>query len=166
MNFERKKKSIIDVIFIIALFGVFMISALFVLLFGAKIYQNTADDMGSNYSTRTALSYITEKMHQYDHLDGVDVVTTEGTPMLKLIKTINDRDIVTYLYSADGFLREQTLVGDIDFIPANGQEILELKSFKATKVNDSLYRFNIIDAEDKAMEFYISLYCYSDKQNQ
>ncbi len=56
MNLLKRDRSIVDVIFMITVFGVFMLSALFVVLFGAKIYKKTAHDMSVNFSTRTSLA--------------------------------------------------------------------------------------------------------------
>ena len=36
MNLRHRDRSIVDIIFMITVFGVFMLSALFVVLFGAK----------------------------------------------------------------------------------------------------------------------------------
>ena len=62
MKSTRRDKSIVDMLFLLALFGVFLISALFIVLFGANIYKKTVNDMDANFSARTSVSYITEKI--------------------------------------------------------------------------------------------------------
>lgn len=161
MNLLKRQKSIVDVIFMITVFGVFMLSALFVVLFGAKIYKRTAHDMSVNFSSRTALAYVTEKMHQHDRHGGVDVTIEDGKPVLKLTQFINSDEYCTYLYEYDGHLKELTAKGDVGLVKSAGKNILSLSSFTAYKETDSLYRFNIVDDEGNETEFYVSLYSYS-----
>ena len=149
MNLLKRQKSIVDVIFMITVFGVFMLSALFVVLFGAKIYRRTAHDMSVNFNSRTALAYVTEKVHQHDRRGGVDI-------------TIKDSDeYCTYLYEHGGYLKELTAKGDVGLVKSAGKEILKISEFTAQKENDSLYRFMIADDEGNETEFYVSLYSYS-----
>ena len=161
MNLLKRQKSIVDVIFMITVFGVFMLSALFVVLFGAKIYKRTAHDMSVNFNSRTALAYVTEKVHQHDRRGGVDITIKDGKPVLKLTQYINSDEYCTYLYEHGGYLKELTAKGDIDLVKSAGKEILKISEFTAQKENDSLYRFIIADDEGNETEFYVSLYSYS-----
>lgn len=161
MNLLKRQKSIVDVIFMITVFGVFMLSALFVVLFGAKIYKRTAHDMSVNFNSRTALAYVTEKVHQHDRRGGVDITIKDGKPVLKLTQYINSDEYCTYLYEHGGYLKELTAKGDIDLVKSAGKEILKISEFTAQKENDSLYRFVIADDEGNETQFYVSLYSYS-----
>lgn len=161
MNLLKRQKSIVDVIFMITVFGVFMLSALFVVLFGAKIYKRTAHDMSVNFNSRTALAYVTEKVHQHDRRGGVDITIKDGKPVLKLTQYINSDEYCTYLYEHGGYLKELTAKGDIDLVKSAGKEILKISEFTAQKENDSLYRFVIADDEGNETEFYVSLYSYT-----
>ncbi len=161
MNLLKRQKSIVDVIFMITVFGVFMLSALFVVLFGAKIYKRTAHDMSVNFNSRTALAYVTEKVHQHDRRGGVDITIKDGKPVLKLTQYINSDEYCTYLYEHGGYLKELTAKGDVGLVKSAGKEILKISEFTAQKENDSLYRFMIADDEGNETEFYVSLYSYS-----
>ena len=161
MNLLKRDRSIVDIIFMITVFGVFMLSALFVVLFGAKIYKRTAHDMSVNFSSRTSLAYITEKLHQHDRRRGVTVMEDEDGPLLKLSQFINSDEYCTYLYDYNGTLKELTVRGDVAPVKSAGKDILKLNSFEATRISDSLYRFNIEDDEGNRTEFYVSLYSYS-----
>ena len=66
MKFRTRQKHIIDFIFPVALFFVFALCALTVLLLSARIYQSTTDSSSRNYTARTGLSYVSEKIHQND----------------------------------------------------------------------------------------------------
>lgn len=161
MNLLKRDRSIVDIIFMITVFGVFMLSALFVVLFGAKIYKKTAHDMSVNFSSRTSLAYVTEKLHQHDHKNGIEIIEDASEPILKMSQFVNSDEYCTYLYEYDGYLKELTVRGDVDLVKSAGKNILKLNSFGVTRVSDSLYRFNIEDDEGNKTEFYVSLYSYS-----
>ncbi|MCR4807043.1 MAG: DUF4860 domain-containing protein [Lachnospiraceae bacterium] len=161
MNHLKRDRSIVDIIFMITVFGVFMLSALFVVLFGARVYKRTAHDMSVNFSSRTSLAYVTEKLHQHDRKNGVSIMEDEDGPVLKLSQFINGDEYCTYLYEYKGSLKELTVRGDVDIVKSAGKDILKLNSFDTTRVSDSLYRFNIEDDEGNKTEFYVSLYSYT-----
>ena len=160
MNFAKRNKSIVDFLFILALFGAFAITALFVVLFGARIYESTVNNMNSNYEKRTAMSYVTEKIRSHDYTDGANVDETGS--ILKLYQTTGDKKYVTYLFVADGYLKEFTADEDYDFDYKAGTKILAVKDFSVKKENDSLYRFNITDTNGEKTEFFVTLYSGTD----
>ena len=61
---ERQQRHIIDILFVLALFGIFALSAIFLITIGANIYGKTMNNMERNFDTRTALAYITEKVRR------------------------------------------------------------------------------------------------------
>ena len=97
MNFAKRNKSIVDFLFILALFGAFAITALFVVLFGAQIYKNTVSNMNTNFEKRTAMSYLTEKIRSHDYTGGADVADLKSLredgehSVLKLYQDIGDK---------------------------------------------------------------------------
>ncbi len=161
MNSVKKEKSIIDTIFVFMIFGILMLCALFVVLFGAKIYKKTAHDMDVNFNSRTALAYVTEKVHQHDKKNCVEVMINNGQPVLKLKQYVNGDEYCTYLYDYEGYLKELTAKGDIGLIKGAGINIIKLNEFRAEKISDSLYRFYILDEYNNNTEFYVSIYSHS-----
>ncbi len=106
MNTEREKKHIVDILFVLALFLVFTLSTLTLVLFGANIYQNTVNSMEDNYNARTVCSYISEKFRSNDSAGGISIGSIDGQPSLILNQEINDASYSTYIYEYDGYLRE------------------------------------------------------------
>ncbi len=158
MNFKNREKPIVDILFILALFCAFLVSALFIILFGAKIYRSTVSDMDTNFTSRTSLSYITEKMRQHDSVGGAEVRFIDEQPVLVLTQVQDDVNYCTYLFSHDGYLKEITAKDNFMFDFSGGQNILALTDFSATEINDSLYKFHIVDTDNNEIEFYVSLY--------
>ena len=168
MNFAKRNKSIVDFLFILALFGAFAITALFVVLFGSRVYQTTVSNMNTNYEKRTAMSYLTEKIRSHDHTGGIDVSdiasgnVSEDHSVLKLYQTEGDRKYVTYLFVADGYLKEFTTDENYDFDYSAGANILAIDDFSVRKESDGLYRFNITDTNGEKTEFFVTLYSGTD----
>ena len=85
MRFQIKRKHMIDFLFPVALFFVFALSALATILLAARIYQDTTEHSALNYTSRTSLPYISEKLHQNDFdgtvslgsFDGCDAIVME-----------------------------------------------------------------------------------------
>ena len=168
MNFAKRNKSIVDFLFILALFGAFAITALFVVLFGARVYKTTVSNMNTNYEKRTAMSYITEKIRSHDHTGGIEVSDMSGTgeagghSVLKLYQDIKDKRYVTYLFVADGYLKEFTAEETYDFDYGAGTPILAVKEFSVRKESDSMFYFSITDHNDEKTEFFVTLYSGTD----
>lgn len=162
MRFGKRDKSIVDALFLLALFGVFLICALFVVLFGAKIYKNTVNNSETSFNSRTSLSYITEKIRQNDNSNGIEIEGTGDNTVIKLTQEVNKRTFCTYLYAQDGALMEYTTnegnVLNKDF----GTKILDISEFSVKEVSPSLYSFLISDTSGNKTEFFVSI--YSDKK--
>ena len=170
MNFAKRDKSIMDFVFILALFSAFMITALFVVLFGSRIYKRTVSDMDANFSSRTALSYVTEKVRSHDYNGGAEVsdisaASVNGHSLLILYTNTESGDYATYLYVTDGYLKEYTAPKDEEFSYDKGTDILPIEEFKVTKVTDALYSFHIVDDNDTITDFYVTLYSESDEED-
>ena len=157
MNFRRRGRSIVDMLFILALFAVFMISALFIVLFGAKIYQRIITDSDTNFISRTSIAYISEKIHQHDKAGGVSVIFHENEPVLRLSETYNGSEYYTYLYRQDNILKEITCPAEYDPVYSAGQQILEVTSFNIEQKSDNLYRFEIRDIDENEITFFVSV---------
>ena len=167
MNFAKRDKSIIDFVFILALFSAFIITALFVVLFGSRIYKKTVSDMDVNFASRTAHSYITEKVRSHDFNGGaavadIDEESVNGHSVLILYTNSEYGEYATYMYVKDGWLKEYTAPKADDFDYSIGTDILEISEFKVNKETDSLYSFNIVDAGGNETSFFVSLYSGTD----
>ncbi|MBR2274489.1 MAG: DUF4860 domain-containing protein [Lachnospiraceae bacterium] len=157
MNFRRRGRSIVDMLFILALFAVFMISTLFIVLFGAKIYQKIIADSDTNFISRTSIAYISEKIHQHDERGGVTVIYNGDEPVLRLSETYGGSMYYTYLYEQNNVLKEITCPAEYEPVYSAGQQILEVTSFNVEPKNDNLYRFQIKDIEENEITFFVSV---------
>ena len=144
-NRNQEKHFIVDILFVLALFGVFAVSALALVTIGADVYQHTVEDMGVNYESRTAVSYILEKVRQNDTTDSISLATLEDTPALCMLSRIEDETYCTYLYFYDGhlkelFMREGTSLGG-QVLPA-GTDISKLRPLMELAVDSKNATFS------------------------
>ena len=82
MGFHLRRKHMIDLLFPIALFFVFALSALTLVLFAARVYRSTTENSSLQYTSRTGLSYISEKIHQNDGNGAITLGSFDGCDAL------------------------------------------------------------------------------------
>ena len=63
---ERQTSHMIDFLFPLALFFCFAVSAIVLILMATGIYRSTTESSARNHVGRTALAYVSEKLHQGD----------------------------------------------------------------------------------------------------
>ena len=154
MSFGKRDRSIVDLLFILALFAVFMLCSMFIVLFGAKIYKRVVADSDVNFSARTTQAYITEKIRQHDHKDGIEVIYDGDEPVLKLNEVYDGITYCTYLYENDGYIKEITSAEEYTPSYPTGQKILAVKSFDVDMISPSLLKFYITDTFDEEYVFF------------
>lgn len=167
---KQKRPFIVDILFVLALFGVFTLSALMLVTIGAEVYRHTVDDMSNNYEARTSIAYITEKIRQNDHLlspdenseQGICISTLAGEPTLQITQDVGGADYITYLYLYEGSLRELYIREGIDLggdILAAGQVIMPLADFQMKQITDNLISIELTSPTGKTHCIYTALRC-------
>lgn len=160
MNLKEENRHIVDVLFVLALFCVFAISALMLVTIGANVYQKTVNNMDTNYSSRTAFSYVTEKIRQNDASRTISIGTLEDRPAIILTQEIEGQLYNTYLYEYDGYLTELFTSADLNLggdILKAGHPLMPVKEFTLYEAEPSLYRFVLSTEEEKSVSLYISI---------
>ncbi|MFW5677205.1 MAG: DUF4860 domain-containing protein [Acetivibrio ethanolgignens] len=160
MRLQTKHKHMIDLLFPVALFFVFTLSALTVTLLAANIYQSTTEASVRNDSARTSLSYIAEKVHQNDIEGTVFLGTFDGCDALVLQQTYNSESYYTYIYTYNNKLKELFIKKGANATASDGKDILKVKDFSMSKINDRLLKFQCIDQEGKTESIVVSLQCF------
>ncbi len=156
MNLKERNKPVVDILFLLALFCVFLISALFIVLFGAKIYKTCVSNMDENFKSRTALAYITEKVRCHDHTGGIEVRQIDGESVLVLSEQTDDRIFLTYLYEKDGYLCELTAGEQFQFNFVGGTQILPMENFQVESVSPHTLKLLITDENGKQYTHFIT----------
>lgn len=124
------------------LFVSFTTVILLVLLQGADIYQTIANRNKDYSKKRTAVQYITTRIHQNDSSLSIRVsdfqISDTDLPLadlnvfsgdtLYLLEEIDGRSLCTRIYCHDGYLRELFSETESQMKPASGQKILPMES--------------------------------------
>lgn len=106
MKRRNEKKHVIDFLFPLAVFFVLAASSVAIVVLASGFYSRQVKASSDSYSGRTALAYVTEKMHQNDENGAIADGTFDGENALVIRQCYDEKDYVTYLYAYDGYLRE------------------------------------------------------------
>ena len=158
MNKHAESRHMIDILFVLSLFCVFASSSVLLIIFGADIYKKTVHQMDSNYSSRTSIAYITEKVRQSDTCDSIQITSQDGTSILMMTSTINDITYATSLYEYDGYLYELFSRTDIELPLDAGQPVMELHNLSFSQLTPNLLKISFTDTNEEEFFIYVSLH--------
>ncbi len=152
----KQNKHTVDMLFTLSLFAVFAVTALLLVFFGTGVYETIAQDMESEFTSRTAISYLKKQLNQNNTVGSISTGELEGDSEVLMIKeTLPEGDFIRYIYLHDGHLCELFTKAEITPTKAAGQPLLEISSFDIEKV-DGLYFFTVADKNDSIMSLAIS----------
>ena len=157
MKRKIENRHMIDILFVITLFCLFAVCAILLIAVGAKVYQNTIDNMDSHFTSNTSISYITEKIRQNDSAGNITLCEFGGQDALLLKETIDGEAYCTYIYSYGGYLKELFTLEKLALDPSAGQNILAVQEFHIRSIADSLYEITIVDKNHKTNMVTIGL---------
>ncbi|MEA4987175.1 MAG: DUF4860 domain-containing protein [Anaerovorax sp.] len=134
----RGKGQSAQFLFIMLLFFTLAISALFTILFGAKVYENIGHRMDANFEKITPLAYVSNQIKQSDRFDSVFITTREGISVLKLSQTYNGQEYETLIYYQDGSLKELFTSVDSGLALDAGIEIMKTDGIFFEMISENL----------------------------
>lgn len=106
----------------LAVFAVFALCVLLVLLTGAKVYRGLVRTGEERFRDRTALQYVATRVRQ---ARTVTLEDFQGCPALVMQETIDGESYVTRVYCHDGYLWELFSTSDAALSPEDGEKVLE-----------------------------------------
>ena len=148
-RFQIKHKHIIDFLFPVALFFVFALSALTTLLLAARIYQNTTEHSSLNYTSRTSLAYICEKLHQNDCESSIRLGSFDGCDAIIMEQRHENEVYYTYIYAYQQELKELFVKKDVQVSAPFGRTILKIEDFSIEQLSEDLIRISCSDQKGK-----------------
>lgn len=149
MRFQTRRSHVIDLMFPVALLFVFALSSLSVLILAAHIHASAAERLRVNDESRTALSYLAEKIHQNDTAGAVSITRVEETDCLAMSAVYNGTPCTTYIYEYEGMLKELFINDGLAVSLKSGRDIMELTSLSMEQLEEHLYRFTVLDSEGR-----------------
>lgn len=119
-----KKNCGFDVIAGLFLVCLFSASLFFALAAGARVYKSVSGVMAEQYTARTAIGYVTAKLHQSDKADGVALGTLDGVPALIISEAYDGVAYDTYVYCWDGYITELFCPASESLLPSDGLPVV------------------------------------------
>lgn len=153
---RKSEKHVIDILFVIALFCIFALSAIFLISIGANVYSKIVSHMDANFDSRTSFAYVTEKIRQADENGNISVGELDGLPALIITSSSGESSYLTYLYAYEGHLMELMVRSDTPLPPEAGQAIFEVSDFSLSPVNENLLSFSITTGEGNTCKLFVS----------
>ena len=153
---DRNGKLSVDGVLALVLFGIFALCVLAVLLLGARGYQRLTERGQNSYNRRTAVQYITTRVHQADALSAVSIGCIGSAEALELTEIIDGVSYVTRVYYHDGYIRELYSPATLEFQPNDGERILPAAGLDFTLEN-GLLTAEITEADGQTVEVCVSL---------
>lgn len=135
---DNQRGQMVNTLFTMLLFLVFVLCALFTVLIGGKVYENINVRTESTYRGDVALSYIANKVRQGDEAGMVELTEMDGITVLQLKQEIGDSVYVTDIYYKDGKLWELFTDMESGLGVNDGYEILECDNVVMTMADGLL----------------------------
>lgn len=124
--------------------GMFFAAALFLATAGSGVYQSVVSLSDSNYTKRTALSYITNQIRRGDIKNSIGVGSFGGNDAVFIFE---ESEYVTMIYCFDGQLRELYTSADSGLAPADGIGLMPLDSLSVEAQNECIEITAVYDGE-------------------
>lgn len=156
MGKNNGKIHTIDMVFPLLFLLMFCLCALLVVMQGARIYEGTAAGLRENYTVRTAVSYLQEKLRECGDASRVSVRETGGQQALLLDSEQGGELYTTCIYWEDGSLKELFARKDDFTGPAGGQTLTELDAFLVERPERDLFVLTV-EAEGRRETVWIRM---------
>ena len=154
MKLKKNTDHSISSLFSLLLFGIFVLF-LMLLLFSARIYQQTVKQTDSDSELGTAITYLTTKFRQHDQADEIFSGTLDGTPALCFRDKINEKDYITYIYLKDENLMELFTASDSQASSSAGTVISSLSDFQVKEMEHGFYRLSLENTSGVSTQFLL-----------
>lgn len=147
MKFRISNRHIIDLVFPIAVFFVFAASSLAVLMLSANLYRSQTRQADGNFTTRTSLAYVNEKIRQNDENGSICIQTIEDEQCLVLAGNIDGIPCTTYIFASEGTLKELFIRNDVPLHLKDARAIMSVNDFTMEEIDANLFRFTSSDPD-------------------
>ena len=126
----EQKQSKITALAALLTAALFILCLLAVLLTGAERYRKAAEQGETAFAQRTAAGYLTARIRQGGQAGAVAVEDFGGQEALILRERIGEERYATRVYCRDGYLWELFAAEGGDFLPEDGQQLVELAALE------------------------------------
>lgn len=129
-----KRKSLIEVIFSLVLFLVFVLGSFFLVVSGAQQYKKTISLQDDREETQVPFAYLTTKIH---HAKNKDCITLEDQ-----VLKIQEDSYQTCIYEKDGAMYELVIPNGSTMDVGQGTKLYDVKEYEISYEN-GIYQITI-----------------------
>ena len=144
----------VDILFLLTLFGLFVLSAFLLLVMGSSIYTKTVASMEKNYDARTSVLYLNEKLRQHDSQGSVTVRDVGGQSALVLRTEVEGASFYTWVFVSGGHLREVLSGEDAEIEPYDGEIIMPLADMDIGPLSGGMLSITVVDKHGGTSTLY------------
>lgn len=162
MKLQKNSGHSISSLFSLMLFGVFALFLMLMLLFCARVYQQTVKQTASDSSLGTAVTYLTTKFRQHDQSGGIFTGSLDGIPALCFRDEIKGKDYINYIYLDNNELTELFTARDSRASSSAGTAICSVSDFQVKKMDNGFYRISLKSTDQISTEFLLHSTAASD----
>lgn len=155
MSQKNTRRHLVDILFVLALFAVFTICGLLLIILGTHLYQKNMDDMNDNYANRTGYAFFTEKIRQSGNNCNIYIDHSSPIELLCIEQEFHDTMYITYLYEDEGYLKELFTRAENSFSPSEGIKILCLSNLSFEEIRPDLLSIHFMNDKNKPIQIYI-----------
>lgn len=155
---DKPKKTVFhsaDTFFVMILFAVFVIMALFISAAGALSYKKSAQQMEERFNKQTCISYITAKIRSNSEEGKISIVDFNGKEALCISDNFGESVYNTYIYQHDGMVRELFCNSEVTIDPSAGSALTEASDLSFEK-EGTLFKITVTDKNNCNCEFFVN----------
>ena len=136
----RDNNNKVDTVFVLAIFCVFSVSVLMVLMLSGSTYENMVGISREGHNERISLSYVRTKIRSADTMGSISVSDFNGHSALSISETFAGRTFKTYIYLYNGWVHELFHEEGLDFFPGDGMPIIRADSLSFEAIDNGMIR--------------------------
>ncbi len=144
---KQSKSHLINTILIFSVFCIYAITALFLILVSADVYEENVSASSESYNMRTSLLYIGEKLRQSEEIGQIRLGETEQSDAIIMQQVVADSVYETWIYIEDGYLCEVLLAEGMEPLTGIGQRIMPLSAMALSETIPGLLEVEVTDTE-------------------
>lgn len=155
-----EKKSVlshsIDSLFVLLLFGLFIIMAMLVTAYGATAYKNSAKQSDKRFNTQTCINYVTAKVRANNEKGKISVTDLDSVNALCITDSFGGQEYNTYIYQYEGKVRELFINSAASIDLGAGSELTDAENLTFLQEN-GLLECTLTDSDNDVSVFYINI---------
>ena len=157
LDFANIRKGPLDLLLILILMCAFTGFALVLVSIGAGAYDNVLTNVESNSELRLPLTFVSNKIHQSDELNSIDLIDKDGTTALVLKSRDKTNAYENWIFVYDGNLCELLIKSGDSFNWEDGIIVMPVDKFNMQLESNDLIKIESFNSKGESLELKINL---------